>query len=85
MFINELNLYVDYLKKDISVQLDDLNAKKTKYFEKFSEQLFNGINYYRSLIPELKTTLPTEELQQQLLKAEEKLQFIIKDLNLSIA
>lgn len=87
LFINELNLYVEYLKKDLSAQLDDLNAKKTKYFEKFTEQLFSGINYYRGLIPALKLTTngAVEELQQQLLKAEEKLMLITKELNFSPA
>lgn len=33
LFINELNLYVDYLRQDLNVQLNDLSAKKTKYFE----------------------------------------------------
>lgn len=87
LFINELNLYLDYLKRDLAAQLDELNAKKAKYFEKFTEQLFNGINYYRELIPELKTNtgLATRELQSQLLKAEEKLKFITRDLKVSIA
>lgn len=82
LFINELNLYVDYLKKDLNAQLNELNAKKTKYFEKFTEQLFNGINYYRSLIPELKlqTDLAAQELQHQLQQAEDTLKFITKDL-----
>jgi hypothetical protein len=84
LFINELNLYVDYLKKDLGAQLHDLNAKKTKYFEKFTEQLFNGINYYRNMIPELKLTteITAQDLQQQLLNAEEKLKFIANALSL---
>jgi hypothetical protein len=87
LFINELNLYVDYLKKDLQTQLNDLNAKKTRYFEKFTEQLFNGIDYYRKLIPELKlnTGITTQDLQNQLLKAEEKLKFIANDLSATIA
>lgn len=87
LFINELNLYVDYLKKDLSAQLDELNAKKARYFEKFTSQLFNGINYYRELIPELKlnTEIAAQEINQQLIKAEEKLRLITKDLNLTIA
>jgi len=87
LFINELHLYVDYLKKDLSGQLHDLNAKKTKYFEKFREELFKGINYYRDLIPELKlqTDAATQELHLQLQKAEDKLRLITKALdNLSI-
>jgi hypothetical protein len=43
MFINELNLYVDYLKKDIETHLNDLSDKKAKYFTKFNEQLLQGI------------------------------------------
>jgi hypothetical protein len=83
LFINELNLYVDYLKEDINAHLHELNAKKTKYFQKFTEQLQNGINYYRDMIPDLKltTVAATQELQQQLLIAEEKLKFMISDLH----
>jgi hypothetical protein len=83
LFINELHLYVDYLKKDLSAQLHDLNAKKTKYFEKFREELFKGINYYRDLIPELKlqTDIATQELYLQLQNAEEKLKLITKVLD----
>ena len=86
LFINELELYIDYLKRDLNDQISELTAKKTKYFEKFTEQLFNGINYYKELIPELKlqTDLAAQELRHQLLVAEEKLRLITKDLNLSI-
>lgn len=86
LFINELNLYVDYLKKDLSTQLHHLNAKKTKYFEKFSEQLSNGINYYRELIPDLKmnTSITVQDINEQLLKAEEKLKFIALELSAAI-
>jgi hypothetical protein len=82
LFINELNLYVDYLKKDIALQLKDLNTKKAKYFEKFSEQLFKGIEYYRSIIPALKfsTLAQVQELQNQLMKAEVKLRLISQDI-----
>lgn len=83
LFINELHLYVDYLKKDLTAQLHDLNAKKTKYFEKFRAELFKGIDYYRALIPELKlqTDIATQELHQQLQKAEEKLKLITQVLD----
>ncbi|SMD12502.1 hypothetical protein [Pedobacter nyackensis] len=75
LFINELNLYVDYLKKDISDQLDELSVKKARYFTKFKEQLLLGIDYYRGLIPELKkqTNITLNEMQEQLLQAEQRL------------
>ena len=53
MFINELNLYLDYLKKDIETNLQELTDKKLKYFTKFKEQLQNGIQYYKELIPRI--------------------------------
>lgn len=49
LFINELNLYVEYLKKDIQSHLSRLDAKKIKQLEKFKEQLLIGIDYYKSL------------------------------------
>lgn len=75
LFVNELNLYIEYLKKDISTQLDELSAKKAKYFVKFKEQLLLGIAYYKELIPELKwqTNIAISEMQQQLKQAENSL------------
>lgn len=75
LFINELNLYLDYLKKDMGNQLEEFTTKKLKYFEKFSAQLLEGINYYRNMIPELiaQTNQAGQEIYQQLVIAEEKL------------
>lgn len=53
MFINELTLYVNYLKKDLERHAKDLTDKKAKYFAKFKEQLIQGIDYYKNLIPEI--------------------------------
>jgi hypothetical protein len=85
LFINELNLYVDYLKKNLAAQLDELDAKKAMYFEKFTAQLFNGINYYRELIPAMNLTkdIAVQDIYHQLRKAEEKLKLVTKNLNLS--
>ncbi|WP_048905858.1 hypothetical protein [Pedobacter sp. V48] len=73
VFIKELGLYVDYLKKevenffsDLDLQLDDYsaqlqasNAKRTKYFAKFCSQLMEGIGYYNKMLgmPDLKRKL----------------------------
>ncbi|MNL22177.1 hypothetical protein D3C87_1435100 [compost metagenome] len=75
LFINELNLYIDYLKKDISTQINELSAKKAKYFAKFKAQLEQGITYYKQLLPVLKqqTSIPVTELYKQLQQAEQKL------------
>jgi hypothetical protein len=59
VFINELKLYVNYLKKDIEAQKSELSDKKQKQLERFKEQLLIGISYYHQLIPALKNTLKT--------------------------
>ncbi|CAG5069377.1 hypothetical protein DYBT9623_02113 [Dyadobacter sp. CECT 9623] len=64
MFINELRLYVDYLKKDMQRFAGSADVKKEKYFAKFKDQLLNGIAYYRELIPLLNEP---EAIQKEML------------------
>jgi hypothetical protein len=75
LFVNELNLYVDYLKKDISKHLQDMSDKKAKYVSKFKEQLQIGIDYYKQLVPKItdqtevyrkKMLFEIEEIEEQL-------------------
>lgn len=82
LFINELHLYLDYLKKDMASHLDNLNEKKTKYFNKFSDQLQQGISYYKTLVPDLKlkTQSAITEIYQQLEEAELKLAKLVVEL-----
>lgn len=49
IFIKELNLYIDYLQKDLQTHLKDLNDKKRKHLNKFKAQLQDGIDYYKQL------------------------------------
>ena len=53
LFINEIKLYIGYLKKDVETSIRDLTDKKVKQLEKFKAQLLKGIEYYEALIPEL--------------------------------
>jgi len=78
MFINELNLYVDYLKKDIETHLNDLSDKKAKYFAKFTDQLLQGIEYYRGLIPQIHDQAETyiDRMKSQLEEAETRLRML---------
>lgn len=75
MFINELNLYVDYLKKDIERHTTALSDKKAKYFSKFRSNLLEGISYYKKLIPEItnQTVAYRQEMMVQLEALEGKL------------
>src|SRR5690606_11103410 len=49
VFINELQLYVNYLKNEIASSGNDWTNKKEKYFDLFKQNLEEGISYYRSL------------------------------------
>lgn len=75
LFVNELRLYLDYLKKDMETQVEVLNDKKQKYWTKFSNQLQQGIDYYKNLLPQLstRTTLLVGNMEQQLAEAEQTL------------
>lgn len=55
MFINELQLYIDYLKKEIEKSFSELNARKINQLNTFKENLLIGIAYYKSLIPSMKS------------------------------
>jgi hypothetical protein len=76
MFIKELGMYLDYLKKDISKSLDTMNEQKIKYFTEFKNNLVDGIEYYRKLFPQMteesveyrtKTLNELEDCNQKLL------------------
>lgn len=49
MFIKELNLYIEYLQKDLQSQLQELSDKKRNQLSKFKAQLQEGIDYYQEL------------------------------------
>lgn len=53
MFINELNLYVDYLKAKLE-RLFEMNNRELKYWQGFKNNLMTGIEYYKNILPELK-------------------------------
>ncbi|MDB5123583.1 MAG: hypothetical protein JWP94_1712 [Mucilaginibacter sp.] len=52
IFIKELNLYIEYLQKDIKTHLKDLSDKKRKQLDGFKAQLQEGVNYYKQLFSE---------------------------------
>ncbi|MBL7682106.1 MAG: hypothetical protein JNK00_02005 [Flavipsychrobacter sp.] len=74
MFINELNLYIDYLRNEI--KKIDLTPKQTKYYQTFKANLINGIDYYKQLIPYLKN-----ETDNQIALMKEDLKSALESLN----
>ncbi len=75
MFINELRLYVEYLRNHIAVKLETLSAKEQSYARTFRANLLAGIEYYRSMIPRLveETGEYREMMRGELLELEEQL------------
>ncbi len=49
MFVKELDMYVDYLRKMVEESLKPLREKQIKYFKSFQNNLQDGINYYKNL------------------------------------
>jgi hypothetical protein len=54
LFINELQLYADYLKKEFNESLADLSAKRVAYLQSFKNNLNAGIEYYEVLLFKIK-------------------------------
>ncbi len=48
MFIQELTLYLEHLRKEFEKCSLDLSTRAPKYFREFKENLLSGIEYYRS-------------------------------------
>ena len=75
LFINELRLYVDYMKNEIQKRVDTWNVKEEKYFNTFKENLENGIQHYKGLIPKLleESEHYRETMRMELLALEQEL------------
>lgn len=54
MFINEINIYIDYLKDKFEEAKEDITAKQEKYFLTFASNLNDGIQYYNNLFTDFK-------------------------------
>lgn len=64
MFVNELALYVDFLKNEIQKNLKSVSEKQNKYIATFKNNLLSGVEYYKNLIPKFK--YETEEYINEL-------------------
>jgi len=53
MFINELAMYIQYLRKEIQKAMPQVTEKQVRYFQEFKANLQEGIQYYKGLIPKI--------------------------------
>lgn len=49
MFINELMLNIDYLKRELNKNINAISEKQIIYFEIFKKNLISGVEYYKRL------------------------------------
>ena len=54
MFLKELDLYINFLSSKLEEASDDFNKKQVKYFTKFTNNLYQGLDYYSSLFNDIK-------------------------------
>lgn len=52
LFINELRLYINHFKS--SIEKTELTTKQIKSLQTFKENLFESIEYYKNLVPQIK-------------------------------
>ncbi|WP_299701446.1 hypothetical protein [uncultured Pontibacter sp.] len=76
VFVNELNMYVQYWKNKKAELQETMTDKQEKYLQSFWQNLQQGIAYYKELVPTLfKDQLEKRVLMlDELLEAEDQLQ-----------
>jgi hypothetical protein len=69
LFVKELSLYVDYLKKEVEKSVESMTTKQERYLKTFRDNLLNGVAYYQIL------SLPTlQDMKNELAYWEAKIQ-----------
>src|SRR3972149_5283440 len=53
MFVKEITLYVDFLIKKIEESTKPFSTQTEQFFDTFSANLIDGINYYKKIVPEI--------------------------------
>ena len=68
MFVNELNLYADYLKEELNKYFDNANANKVRYLKNIKTNLLKGVEYYKEMSASLKmeTDKYIDEMKEEL-------------------
>ena len=82
MFMKELNLYMDYLKNKLEEAKKDWNKKQEKYFNRFFENMNDGIAYYSNLFDSVKDKY--EQTKDETLASLEKTKSKLAELALEV-
>ncbi|MDP4207742.1 MAG: hypothetical protein Q8928_02900 [Bacteroidota bacterium] len=82
MFVKELSLYVDYLKKKLDDNNALINDKNRQYLANFQAKLIEGIEYYHTLIPELKEE--SDKVKEKMQQALKNFEAILQGLQIAV-
>ena len=53
-FVKELELYMNYFKEKLDESATSFNKRQEKYFQKFLDNMNDGVNYYTNLFEDMK-------------------------------
>ena len=76
-FVKELELYMDYFKEKLDESATSFNKRQEKYFQKFLDNMNDGVNYYTNLFEDMKLNffkkgdLVLESIKKQKIHLEE--------------
>ena len=82
VFVKELQLYVNHLKKEFESFLENKPAKKEAYLEKFKSNLIQGVNYYQKLVEDFQ--MDSEEIMEKIKQHLSALQKEIETMELKL-
>lgn len=82
LFIKELGIYIEYLKNKLEEAKSAMTAKEEKYLVTFTNNLNEGISYYKSLFSDLKNSF--QEIKEEVLHELEKGEKTLKVISLQI-
>ena len=82
LFVKELKIYIDYLKDKISEVENPFSNKDMDYFLKFTNNLEDGINYYKSLFSNIKSAF--NDIKFNVLSELDTLEMELKKINFEL-
>lgn len=82
MFIKELKIYIEYLKKNVEEAKISMSEKQEKYFLNFVDNLKEGISYYNNLFSDLKDKFEEtkSEILDELESSKNSLQLVMMEI-----
>lgn len=82
MFINEENIYIDYLKNKIKETKDSITSKQKKYLNSFIKNMKESNSYYLSMFKEVKEKFT--DTKSKIINDLEESKIILNNLNTEI-